>query len=240
MRPGASASISFSVSAVSGQVKATKSACDSSALSSEIACTASACPAPASGSRGGCRSRACRKPWRAARAGCRSVRGPTISSVLPSSRTSKLSMPVARRQEALVQPIGDMRKTDGQIGPWTGAWRHPRNSLVMQTIWRKTTSRNGLPPKRRIKFRVGTHLGDVVKESDYPLPGRCWGNSRRGAATWIWSKVTRSGILPPSIGALRKVHSIHLVGDGQKVEPEHQAERIRFVRLITIRSRRAA
>jgi hypothetical protein len=32
----------------------------------------------------------------------------------------------------------------------------------------------------------------------------------------------------------------HLVGDGQKVEPEHQAERIRFVRLITIRSRRAA
>jgi hypothetical protein len=44
----------------------------------------------------------------------------------------------------------------------------------------------------------------------------------------------------PSIGALRKVSFNHLVGDGQKVEPEHQAERIRFVRLITIRSRRAA
>jgi hypothetical protein len=44
-RPSAWASISFSVSAVSGQVRATKSACGNSALSSDIACTASACPA---------------------------------------------------------------------------------------------------------------------------------------------------------------------------------------------------
>jgi adenylate cyclase len=48
----------------------------------------------------------------------------------------------------------------------------------------------GLPPERCIEFRVGIHLGDVVEESDYPLPGRCWGNNRRGAAIWIWSKVT--------------------------------------------------
>ena len=47
----------------------------------------------------------------------------------------------------------------------------------------------GLPPERVV--RVGTHLGIVVKKSEYPLPGRCWGNNRRGAATWIWSKVTR-------------------------------------------------
>ena len=40
MRPIASASISFSVSAVSGQLRAMKSACGSSTLSSEIACTA--------------------------------------------------------------------------------------------------------------------------------------------------------------------------------------------------------
>jgi adenylate cyclase len=49
----------------------------------------------------------------------------------------------------------------------------------------------GLPPERCIEFRVGIHLGDVVEESDYPLPGRCWGNNRRGAAIWIWSKVTQ-------------------------------------------------
>ena len=48
----------------------------------------------------------------------------------------------------------------------------------------------GLPPERCTEFRVGIHLGDVVEESDYPLPGRCWGNNRRGAAIWIWSKVT--------------------------------------------------
>jgi hypothetical protein len=47
----------------------------------------------------------------------------------------------------------------------------------------------GLPPERCIEFRVGIHLGDVVEESDYPLPGRCWGNNRRGAAIWIWFAV---------------------------------------------------
>ena len=29
----------------------------------------------------------------------------------------------------------------------------------------------GLPPKRRIEFRVGIHLGDVVEESDGYLMG---------------------------------------------------------------------
>ena len=47
MRPSASASMSFSVSAVSGQVRATKSVCGSSAPRSDVACSASACPAPA-------------------------------------------------------------------------------------------------------------------------------------------------------------------------------------------------
>ena len=36
----------------------------------------------------------------------------------------------------------------------------------MQTIRAQDNEPNaGLPPKRRIKFQVGNHLGDVVKES---------------------------------------------------------------------------
>ena len=31
----------------------------------------------------------------------------------------------------------------------------------------------GLPPERRIEFRVGIHLGDVVEESDGDLMGDC-------------------------------------------------------------------
>jgi adenylate cyclase len=31
--------------------------------------------------------------------------------------------------------------------------------------------KSGVPPERRIEFRVGTHLGDVVEESDGDLMG---------------------------------------------------------------------
>ena len=101
MRPSASASISFSVSAVSGQVRATKSACGSSALRSDIACTASACPAPARGSR--------RMPitrMSNALASCASrppiCPRPTISSVLPPSSSSRcVRSPIIPRQTRL-------------------------------------------------------------------------------------------------------------------------------------------
>jgi adenylate cyclase len=38
----------------------------------------------------------------------------------------------------------------------------------------------GLPPERRIEFRVGIHLGDVVEESDGDLMGDGVNTSPRG------------------------------------------------------------
>ena len=70
----------------------------------------------------------------------------------------------------------------------------------MQTIQRKTTSRM-LGCRQNEDSPGHTHLGDVVKESDYPLPGRCWGNNRRGAVTWIWSKVDPKRTRYPTWGA---------------------------------------
>jgi adenylate cyclase len=39
--------------------------------------------------------------------------------------------------------------------------------------------RKGLPPERRIEFRVGIHLGDVVEESDGDLMGDAASTSPR-------------------------------------------------------------
>jgi hypothetical protein len=62
------------------------------------------------------------------------------------------------RQEALAQPIGNMGKTDRQL--FLGREHEsPRNSLVTQHSAQGNEPNAGLPPKRRIKFRVGTHLG---------------------------------------------------------------------------------
>ena len=76
----------------------------------------------------------------------------------------------------------------------------------MQTIQRRQRAECWPAAGTRI-VRVGTHLGNVVKESDYPLPSRCWGSNRRGTATWIWSKVTHLVGSPVSITATRKAHS---------------------------------
>jgi hypothetical protein len=91
------------------------------------------------------------------------------------------------RQEALAQPIGNMRKTDGQLV--LGREHGDTSQFVGYADGARQRAECWLAASTRI-VRVGTHLGDVVKESDYPLPGRCWGNNRRGAAIWIWSKVT--------------------------------------------------
>ena len=41
----------------------------------------------------------------------------------------------------------------------------------------------GLPPERRIEFRVGIHLGDVVEEADGDLRGDGVGTYRRRKAS---------------------------------------------------------
>jgi hypothetical protein len=69
------------------------------------------------------------------------------------------------RQEALAQPIGNMRKTDRQL---VLGREHGVTSEFVGYADDSTQDNEpnaGLPPKRRIKFQVGNHLGVVVKES---------------------------------------------------------------------------
>jgi hypothetical protein len=132
---------------------------------------------------------------RAARDRCaRAPRSPARRRHQSAARARRRRAPRSSRcrsqlKEALAQPIGDMRKTDGQL-VLGREHASPRNSLVMQTIQRRQRAECWLAAGMRI-VRVGTRLGNVVKESDYPLPSRCWGSNRRGTATWIWSKVTQ-------------------------------------------------
>ena len=57
--------------------------------------------------------------------------------------------------------------------------------MVKGLPWRNA----GLPPERRIEFRVGIHLGDVVEESDGDLMGD--NTVTRGRVQGI--RLTRSG-----------------------------------------------
>ena len=126
MRASASASISFSVSGVSGQVSATKSASrQQRRRAPSIGCTASAAPAPAAGSR--------RRPITRMSNALASLASrppisprPTISSVLPPSSSSRLAQiadhaapdaprlvvarlrqPAAQRQDQRHRVLGD-------------------------------------------------------------------------------------------------------------------------------------
>src|SRR5580700_4820076 len=61
------------------------------------------------------------------------------------------------------------RASDGAIGEFRSVVDAVRCAIEGQT---GLIERNaGLPPERRIEFRVGTHLGDVVEESDGDLMG---------------------------------------------------------------------
>ena len=52
------------------------------------------------------------------------------------------------------------------------AWRFRTKFIGMGTAANGMVERNaGLPPERRIEFRVGIHVGDVVEESDGDLMG---------------------------------------------------------------------
>ena len=56
---------------------------------------------------------------------------------------------------------------DGAIVEFRSVVEAVRCAIEVQRIERNT----GLPPERRIEFRVGIHLGDVVEESDGVLMG---------------------------------------------------------------------
>src|SRR5437868_8051651 len=61
------------------------------------------------------------------------------------------------------------RTGDGSIVEFRSVVDAVRCAIEMQT---GMVERNaGLPPERRIEFRVGVHLGDVVEESDGDLMG---------------------------------------------------------------------
>jgi adenylate cyclase len=61
------------------------------------------------------------------------------------------------------------RTGDGSIVEFRSVVDAVRCALEVQT---GTVERNaGLPPERRIEFRVGIHVGDVVEESDGDLMG---------------------------------------------------------------------
>ena len=70
------------------------------------------------------------------------------------------------------------RTGDGIIIEFRSVVDAVRCAIEMQT---GMVERNaGLPPERRIEFRVGIHLGDVVEETDGDLMGD--GGQRGGAA----------------------------------------------------------
>ena len=115
--------------------------------------------------------------FKAVRKSASTLRGDSLSVM---ARTLGIAMRSARSPWRTAMP-----RSCG----WTGREHGDTSQFVGYADGARQRAECWLAASTRI-VRVGTHLGNVVKESDYPLPSRCWGNNRRGAAIWIWSKVT--------------------------------------------------
>jgi adenylate cyclase len=85
---------------------------------------------------------------------------------LRALRSDLIDPAIARHHGRIVKSTGD-----GSISEFrsvVGAVRcaiEVRNGLIERNA--------GLPPERRIEFRVGIHLGDLVEETDGDLMGAC-------------------------------------------------------------------
>ena len=92
------------------------------------------------------------------------------------------------RQEAIAQPIGNMRKTDRQLV--LGRKHEVTSEFVgYANDSAQTTSR--MLACRRDEDSPGRHSSGQRRQGErLPATQSLLGNNRRGTATWIWSKVS--------------------------------------------------
>jgi adenylate cyclase len=82
------------------------------------------------------------------------------------------------------------RTGDGSLIEFRSVVDGVRCAIEVQTGLIERNS--GLPPERRIEFRIGIHLGDVVEESDGDLMGACSHSETPSAARLVnMSKIPR-------------------------------------------------
>ena len=87
-------------------------------------------------------------------------------SCIEKKRDALVDEPARDRQDHEVVSVGYEARAEASLKPEHLAVRcaiEVQNGLIERNA--------GLPPERRIEFRVGIHLGDVVEESDGDLMG---------------------------------------------------------------------
>jgi adenylate cyclase len=80
----------------------------------------------------------------------------------------------------------------------------------------------GLPPERRIEFRVGIHLGDVVEEADGDLMGDgvCHSTRRPGSGGWCRSGHydAETARVEKSLAELKRIYTLKLFAGGEEAK----------------------